>query len=73
MKEAEMKTKWCPWMKGQFPSQTNCIASGCAMWEPYSYWETEDGRMFYKKEEGRKLVEGGECGLKPKESEGCRL
>ncbi len=73
MKEKEARKKQCPIMRGTRPIETGCIASECMMWEAYEYWKDENGKSFFNKAEGRELVEGGECGLKPKECEGCRL
>lgn len=83
MTEEEAKTKYCPmggrsvsiksngdFKVGEF---TLCIASDCMMWEPYRYWLNEKGMYCDETATGAKLTEGGDCGLKSKECEGCRL
>lgn len=77
MKEDDAKTKWCPYRR---PTDgvnvfSNCVASDCMMWEPYDHWSNERGALFYKDSdtEKRRHVIGGDCGLKSKESEACRL
>ena len=70
LKEDEAKTKWCPHARfngdniAESGDLAKCIGSDCAMWIPYKYWETTDGRIYDNKvvDEGE-WVEGGFCGL----------
>jgi len=84
MIEEEAKTKWCPHVRhmvwpdepsGGNQLNSNCIASGCMMWEPYEYYVDGKGSSWSQqnKDKTLTLVSGGDCGLKSKESEGCRL
>jgi len=59
MTEDEAKTKWCPQAKGQYPSQTYCIASECMMWE----WDMEFGEPTGAIQRKEKSTVNGYCGL----------
>ena len=71
MTEDEAKTKVCPYMRQRNTPAGMCQASGCMMWEPYEYWQTENGSAHSSQVRDSKLVTGGDCGLKSKYLE-CR-